>query len=79
MSQATTQINDLGLAAALISRDFTMEGVSRDEDNRASFLFIEVPDLEHAMDAYWSDVLDVQARTYFDNIKMLKSRIYAGK
>jgi hypothetical protein len=73
------RISDLGLAAALISRDFTMEGIDRDETGRACFLFTEDPDLEHGFDAYWGNNLDVDARTYFDNIKMLKGRIYAGK
>lgn len=79
MNQSTVQISDLGLAAALVSCDFPMKGISRNESSRAFFLFIATLEIEHAVDAYWDNTLDVQAREYFDNIKMLKSRIYAEK
>ena len=73
------RINDLGLAAALISRGFKLQGISRDERNRACFQFDESAQLDLSESAYWEGGFDVEARVYFDNIKMLKGRIYAGK
>lgn len=73
------RISDLGLAAALISCGFTMQETIRDHNGRAYFVFIQTIELDRAVNDYWADALDIKARKYFDDIKMLKSRIYSER
>jgi len=79
MEQPTVSIRDLGLAAALVSCGFEMRETNRDTSGRANFIFIQTNELDHAVNDYWADTLEVKARKYFDNIKMLKSRIYGER
>lgn len=73
----TTKISDLGLAAALVSCGFQVKEVNRDAAGRAYFVFKQSDELGIAVVGYWGNSLEVKARTFFDNTKMLKSRIYA--
>lgn len=73
----TVRINDLGLAAALVSCGIEMQTTERDADGRAHFVFLQTVELDHNIDDYWSDTLNVKARKLIDNTKMLKSRIYS--
>jgi hypothetical protein len=73
------QIHDLGLAAALVSCGFRLRATDRDQNGRLNFMFGQTDELTKDIDAYWADTLVVKARTYSDNIKMLKSRIYSER
>ena len=79
MKDSIIEIRDLGLAAALVSRGFFMCDAHKDETGRVHFVFMETPELGRAINDYWADSLDVKARKYFDDIKMLKSRIYGER
>lgn len=74
-----TRTHDLGLAAALVSCGFKLRATNRDINGRFYFAFRQTSDLTEAIDEYWADSLNVRARSYNDNIKMLKSRIYADE
>ncbi|HEU5187354.1 MAG TPA: DUF5659 domain-containing protein [Candidatus Saccharimonadales bacterium] len=73
------KLRDLGLAAALVSRGFVVQEIERDAGGQAHFLFVRTAELERTINSYWADTLEVRARTYSENIKMLKSRIYSGQ
>lgn len=79
MMGANVRLRDLGLAAALVSGGFVVQEVERGAGGQAHFLFAKTDGLERAINAYWVDTLEVRARTYSENIKMLKSRIYSGQ
>ncbi len=79
MRLSNTQIHDLNLAAALLSAGFKIIGTSRDTNGRFYFIFKRTDKLTHTINEYWSDELTIKARTFADNIKMLKSRIYSGE
>jgi hypothetical protein len=79
MNQPTIRIRDLGLAAALVSCDFEMLRTDHAISGPAFFVFTQTPELERAVNDYWADTLDVKARKFFDDIKMLKSRIYSER
>ena len=83
MKQATIQIRDLGLAAALSSLGVEITSTKKDETGRTYFIFAYKDDDEANIDTviteYWANTLDVKARYYFDAIKMLKSRIYGDQ
>jgi hypothetical protein len=74
---SNTRIHDLGLAAALVSGGFKLRGTNRAMNGRFYFMFKQSGDLTEAIDKYWLNTLNVPARLYSDNIKMLKSRIYS--
>ena len=69
---------DLGLASALISLGYKLLDLDKSNPRKAQFLFIPEDSLEEAVESYWSDHLEVNPRNYFDNIKMLKNRIYTN-
>ena len=74
-----TRTHDLGLAAALVSCGFKLRATTRDKNGRFYFAFRQTSDLTEAIDEYWANTLHVPARLFADNIKMLKSRIYADE
>ncbi len=79
MDEPTTEIRDLALAASLVSCGFEVLDTFRDTSGRVYFVFTQSDELDIAVNAYWSDTLDVKARKFSDNIKMLKSRIYGAR
>ena len=79
MKDSIIEIHDLGLAAALVSCGFFMCDARKDETGRTHFVFIETAQLSRAVNDYWADMLNVKARKYFDDVKMLKSRIYGER
>ena len=79
MSNTTIKIRDLGLAAALVSCGFKMRDTEHSSSGQAHFIFMQTSELDHAVNDYWADTLNIMARKYSDNIKMLKSRIYSER
>lgn len=77
IDQQLIKIKDLGLAAALVSCSFKLRATTRDGSGRFYFAFRQTSDLTEAIDDYWANTLNVPARMYSDNIKMLKGRIYS--
>jgi len=75
----TMRIRDLGLAAALVSSDCDLRGTSRDINGRVYFIFTQTKELDVVVNSYWADTLNVRARRFYDNTKMLKSAIYADE
>jgi hypothetical protein len=72
-------IRDLGLAAALVSCHFEVIDTERDTICRAYFMFNNSTELQQAVSAYRADTLQVNARSYSDATKMLKSIIYGER
>lgn len=72
-------LRDLGCSAAVVSCGFEVRAIERNKDGQAYFIFIKTDGLERAVGAYWANTLEVPARTYSENIKMLKSRIYSER
>jgi len=68
---------DLACAAALISEGFILLTLDKENPRKVQFVFNESNHIVEVIDKYWSDKLKVNARTFFDNIKMLKNRIYS--
>lgn len=75
----TVNIHDLGVAAALVACDFEILDIKQNMSGRTYFIFQETAALDEVANSYYADTLHVKARKYFENIKMLKGRIYADK
>ncbi len=73
----TVSIRDLGVATALVTCGFEIINTNHDTNGRTYFVFQETAGLNEAVNDYYADNLQVKARKFFDNTKMLKGRIYA--
>jgi hypothetical protein len=68
---------DLGCSAALVSSGFELVSLDKFNPKKVQFLFRRKAGIEKVMDDYWADKLETKARSFFDNTKMLKCRIYS--
>ena len=66
---------DISLASALISNRMELKGIEKINDKIAEFLFAESTQLEDMVEAFWQRKLYVDAMTFQENIRSLKSRI----
>lgn len=70
------RVSDLACCAALISYQHKLSALDRSNPRRVQFLFAHDPEIEATEAKFWSDELVVNPRTYFDNLKAVKSRLY---
>lgn len=68
--------SDLGATTALVTAGYSIVRINKQNPRKAEFVFLRDREIEEALEAYWSNGLTVPARAYFDNLKMLKSRLY---
>lgn len=78
-THGTVEIRDLGLAAALVSLGYDLQGTVRNNAGRVYFVCSDTPVLQRSIKAYWNNELEVNARAYSEAIKTLKSLIYGGR
>ncbi|HUD10657.1 MAG TPA: DUF5659 domain-containing protein [Candidatus Saccharimonadales bacterium] len=72
-------VTDLACCTALISNGHKLLALKRnDYSRRVQFLFELDSTIENTEAKFWNDELLVNPRTYFDNLKAVKSRIYSG-
>ncbi len=76
INQKPFQTYDLGISAALITLGYRLLDLDKSNPRKVQFHFIFEESIEEVVNSYWSDNLEVNPRTYFDNIKMLKNRLY---
>jgi hypothetical protein len=69
---------DIGLAAALTTLHFELLSLNRDNLRKIGFIFSRTPELEQATQEYFAGRLLVDARSFFENTKMLKNRIFSS-
>lgn len=67
---------DLALAAA-ISLFIPLEAVDRTDERRAYFLFPKTQELDRIIEAFWRKELKVEPGAYFDELRAVKTRLYA--
>lgn len=68
---------DLGAAASLVTVGFELVALDKSNSRKVQFVFHRTDGIEKVVDDYWADRLETKARALFDNIKMLKNRIYS--
>ncbi len=64
---------DMGLSALLLTYDFKLIAVDKTNPKRATFVFFESTELQEVISNYWTST----ERKYFDNIRLLKNRLYS--
>lgn len=68
---------DLGAAASLVTAGFELVSLDKSNPRKVQFIFRRSIGIEKAVDDYWADRLEVKARAFFDNTKMIKNRIFS--
>jgi hypothetical protein len=69
--------HDLGLAAALLCVGCDLMEVDK-SSQRAVFVFLNNSRIQEAAHNYFAGKLDVRARSFFDHLKALKSKLYSA-
>ena len=67
---------DLGLSAALLTSGYKLKNLDR-TNRRALFIFEYKKGIEQSTHKFFADELRVKARSYFDSLKALKSKLYS--
>jgi hypothetical protein len=70
---------DLGCAAALVTADFELLTLDRANPRKVRFIFHRGAGIEKVADDFWSDRLEQKSRSFWDNIKNLKNRLYSDE
>ncbi len=68
---------DLGLATCLVSLGYELWSLDKTNPKKVQFIFKRADSIDMVVNDYWQDDLKINARTLFDNQKMLKNRIYS--
>lgn len=76
MSPDTFITSDFPLTVALLSLNFVIDTIDRTDPHRALFVFSRTPEILEAVDNYWKKTLQIEPQTYFQNFKLLKTRLY---
>lgn len=84
MNQQRLNINDyystsdLALATA-ISLYYPLEVVDRTNPHKALFLFKRDDQLDKFIEDYWKDKITIEPKTYFNQLRIIKSRLYEDR
>jgi hypothetical protein len=70
---------DLGCASALEIKGFELASLDKSNPKKVRFIFKRKKEIDSVADKYWTDKLEVKARSFFDNIKAIKNRIYTDQ
>jgi hypothetical protein len=68
---------DLGVSTALLCAGFQLLSVDRENVRKALFIFKKDDGIGDIADRYFSDRLEVKARSFFDHLKALKNKLYS--
>lgn len=69
-------ISDLGLASAIFSSGIAIVDLDKSNPRKVKFIFQNSKALETISNDYWNGVLSVNALEFFQNIRVLKNRLY---
>lgn len=75
-NKETYRTADLALTAALCVSGFVVEELDRISPQRSVFVFQNGEGLREAVNQYWRQELRVEPQSYFNQLKIIKARIY---
>ena len=70
--------NDLSLATT-ISLWYPIEEIDRSNPRKAFFIFRKTPELEKLIDQYFRNEIKVSPQVYFNQLRVIKARLYANE
>jgi len=68
---------DLGAATSLVTAGFELVSLEKSNKRKAQFIFRRESGIEKTLEDYWANHLEVKARSFFENTKMIKARLYS--
>lgn len=68
---------DLGVSTALLCADFELLSLNRANPRKVLFVFRKAKNIDDTANAYFADKLKLNARSFFDQLKALKNRLYS--
>jgi hypothetical protein len=68
---------DLGVSAGLLTKGYKLRSLDK-SNRRALFIFEHKKGIEKSANDFFTNDLNVKARSYFDNLKALKSKLYSA-
>jgi hypothetical protein len=68
---------DIGISTALLCAGFELLSLDKENPKKVQFIFKKKKTIETVADQYLSNKLDVKARSYFDQLKALKNKLYS--
>lgn len=68
---------DIGLAAALMIKEYHLDAVDRTSPSKVQFKFLSAIDIEECSQEYFSGMLNVSALDFNNQLRSLKSMIYS--
>ena len=72
------QTSDLSLATT-ISLWCPIEGIDRSNPRKAMFIFRKTPELEKLVNQYFRNEIKISPQTYFNQLRVVKARLYANE
>jgi hypothetical protein len=70
---------DLGIAAALFTADFELLNLDKSDPRKVRFVFSRDDGIAKVADDFWSNRLEQKVRSFWDNVKVLKNRLYSNE
>lgn len=67
---------DLSLTAALCVSGFIVDEMERADARRSVFIFSSSAELQETTSQYWRGEIRVEPQAFFNQLKILKARIY---
>jgi len=71
--------SDISLAAALITAGYPVSHLDKQEPSKVKFVFSRDDGMDDIIQLYWNNQLKLPLLTFFNNLKMLKNRIYSDE
>ena len=68
--------SDLALATAISVLGIAIEAMQQSDGERMNFIFAKSEKLQDIMNRFWRGELLVEPQAYFNQLKVLKTRIY---
>jgi len=78
LDQNYYQTSDLSLCTT-ISLFFPIETIDRSNIRKAVFVFRKTPELEKLVDQYFRNEIKVSPQVYFNQLRVVKARLYANE
>ena len=77
-SSDTYVTSDLALATT-ISLQFPIQNIDRSNPRKAVFVFLRSTELEDLVEGYFRNELKISPQTFFNQLRDIKSRLYAER
>lgn len=73
------ETTDLAIIIVLTLKDFPIERLDRTDPRRVKFVFKKNEELNQVIEDYWKGKIKVDPKRFFQELKILKTRIYCNE